>query len=522
MAVVARYPDALIEYNTSQTYDFPQVIDGKSVIAANLHNKSYVEIVAIESELGTNVSGSQVDLKTRLNNFLANDGSIDTSDPAYFGNTVEVYDGQVNLEFISDDTGNLELGDVVVCTTTSIRGVKKEVASNQQHRIAGVVSEVGPVANSNLVRVCTSGYVAVKVDGAIGNPIQIGTLLILGTISGRATAAENENNQNVFGIVVDITGYSGTGTGTVVALLNVIRNISAYSGSLGISGYSGYSGIQGVAGFSGFTGTSGTSGNSGYSGESLQGVSGTSGAFGYSGISGYSGASGESGAMGPTALGEAKSGASGVSGYSGAIGSEIGKGQSGISGYSGARGQSGCIGYSGSAGQYSEVASENQSDLLLSESRGGIDVWSELGVKQTDFSNEYILDSNHDWRDKYIEVNGFYKEANEDINEHLPGGEFQNNIVGFYRDGSNLEKIHSKILGGLFYSGQGGEGNPNICDKANLYFEDQSDDGANKSKWQIFVDENSGSLKIKISSYNSNSWVFLLHVQASPKQNHYS
>ena len=193
MTVVARYPNALIGYNTGQTYDFPQIVDGRSVISVDPHNISYAEIVAIESELGTSISGSQVDLKTRLSNFLTNSGLIDTSDPAYFGNITEAYDSQVNLEFISYDSGNLELGDVVVCMTTAVRGVQKEVASNQHNRIAGVVSETGPVAAGNPVRICMSGYVTVKVSGAVGNPIQIGTLLTFGSVSGRATAAEDDN-----------------------------------------------------------------------------------------------------------------------------------------------------------------------------------------------------------------------------------------------------------------------------------------------------------------------------------------
>ena len=71
MAVVATYPNALVTFTTKT--DKIDVVDDDHI------NKLQVEVVAVETELGTNIKGSAADLKARLAVCLGTDGAIQGS-----------------------------------------------------------------------------------------------------------------------------------------------------------------------------------------------------------------------------------------------------------------------------------------------------------------------------------------------------------------------------------------------------------------------------------------------------------
>ena len=59
---------------------FTDVVDGTDDVLATQVNQAYDEIEAIETEIGTDVAGSQPDLKTRLARSLDGNGNINMND----------------------------------------------------------------------------------------------------------------------------------------------------------------------------------------------------------------------------------------------------------------------------------------------------------------------------------------------------------------------------------------------------------------------------------------------------------
>ncbi len=497
---MTKYPTELIDIDTGESGDLSTIQDGTTEILAIHHNIKYEEIIAIETELGTNPSGSVVSLKERLSKSLADDGAISTQESSIFRDKIFIKDARICIAATNNSGGTLEIGDVVSIESSPKKVDKAGVLND--NIIYGVVYQ--DAENGQNVVICTSGYALCKYIGSVSR----GDTLVASATAGFAQKSVSDSHRNVIGMVIE-TNIIGSIAGIIVNPTRVANAISGYSG-VSFSGTSGYSGSQGLSGTSpAFSGTSGVRGYSGYSGERAAGTSGTSGISGYSGSSGYEGETALGGLIGLGDIGEL--GFSGTSGYSGEHSSFGVSGYSGQSGYSGESGYSGQSGYSGAV---SRTASRNISDSPSPENIGGFSIFGD-GKFSLEAAEVKILDNQIDWRDRFIQIDILI--LNDLNNKKVPGGSLENLINGYYRPDPIPSDIYENMIGGILWSYKGSEGK--IGDNYRLVLKK-----AGFFNGAIYATD-AGNLIFR--NYNTEDlggakYSFVFYAQASPKQNHIS
>lgn len=515
---MARYPNTIINL-AGQPYDFITITTEE--ILAEHFNRSFEEIAAIESELGTNVSGSQDDLKTRLSQAVDSDGYIYTTKAALLEGSSIMHNTTICVVLTNKHGSTVEIGDIV-SIHSSIDKAFVLTSSDNDQKMLGVIVEDDSIVeyqNDALAVVCIKGFAICKKDTS--ESFSHGQVVTSSNEPGTVKPADESSGQNVIGIVTNTVpvvpdGYNPSDY--VEVYINPTKGTSGFSGLTSASGYSGQIGYSGLIGISGWSGYVGILGASGYSGTST-----TIGTSGLSGTSGYSGQSGYSGDLGPTGLdglmGPLMAGTSGVSGYSGTGGKYTTKGKDGVVGKSG---YTGTLGYSGIRGSqdFGMRASLNDVDSPLASEFDAISIWGEA-IFNKDVGESIVVDKNYDWKDRYIKVDLWYRHETSDITNWLPGGSNEHEMWGIYCKSINKSPsyIMKQLAGGMFYSANG-----NASAQLPALILDQLGNHLSSSseKFYIYVNQD-GKVIIERNDSSVDSmlrWAFVLHITASSKQNH--